>query len=100
MFVSVVCMEWGKRHKGTAVGIISFSESIGSTLFSIIGTAVINPNNLPVNKETGYFDQTEILSRIPIYFAALGVATLLILFPTALFISLPDGMPPKHLLSV
>ena len=50
-------MEWGKRNKGIAIGIISFSESIGSTIFSIVGTAFINPNNLPVNSDSGYFEQ-------------------------------------------
>ena len=89
--ISVVCMEWGKRHKGTAVGIISFSESIGSTLFSIIGTAVINPRNLPVDQISGYFEEPEILHRIPIYFLALGVATFIVLIPTSLVISMPQG---------
>ncbi|KAL5263284.1 hypothetical protein ACHWQZ_G008612 [Mnemiopsis leidyi] len=89
--IIVVCMEWGKRHKGTAVGIISFSESIGSTLFSIIGTAVINPRNLSVDKISGYFEEPEILHRIPIYFLALGVATFIVLIPTSLVISMPQG---------
>ena len=82
-------MEWGKRHRGTAVGIISFSESIGSTLFSIIGTAVINPRNLPVSPTSGYFEEPEILNMIPIYFMALGVATFIFLIPTSLVISMP-----------
>ena len=84
-------MEWGKRHRGTAVGIISFSESIGSTLFSIIGTAVINPRNLPVSHVSGYFEEPEILQRIPIYFLALGVATFILLIPTSLVISMPHS---------
>ena len=91
-------MEWGKRNKGVAIGIISFSESIGSTIFSIIGTAVINPHNLPtstVGEESGYFDQPEVLDRIPYYFVGLGIATFVTLLPTSLFISLPTGKAAK-----
>ena len=84
-------MEWGKRNKGIAIGIISFSESIGSTLFSILGNAVINPGNLPV-APSGYFEQPEVLNKIPVYFLGLGAATFLTLLPTAFFISLPQGM--------
>lgn len=84
-------MEWGKRHKGTAVGIISFSESIGATLFSVVGTAVINPHNLPVDPVTGYFTQPEVLERIPLYFLGLGVLSFLLLLPTSLIISMPKG---------
>ena len=90
-------MEWGKRRKGIAIGIISFSESIGSTLFSILGTLAINPHNLSTDihdeEGNGYFGQPEILCRIPYYFLSLGILSLVTLFPTSLCIQMP---PPEE----
>lgn len=98
--VIVCCMEWGKRHKGIAIGIISFAESCGATFFSVIGTLVINPHNLQTDvmdgDGNGYFSQPEILNRIPLYFFGLGIVSFLCLLPTACVISFPPDDDEKN----
>ena len=85
-------MEWGKQRKGIAMGIISFCESIGASVFSLAGTMFINPlNEQPDIFDDGnsYFGQQAVLERVPWYLLALGTSIIAILLPTAIFIQLP-----------
>ena len=84
----LVSMEWGSRYKGMAVGVVSFSESLGGSLFSMVGCAVINPHNHAADQD-GYFDRPDVLERVPQYFAGLGVLSLLVMTVPCFFISLP-----------
>ena len=41
----VICWEWFPSHKGFVTGLISGAVGIGSLIFSIMSTAIVNPEN-------------------------------------------------------
>ena len=70
---SLVCaMRWMPRWKGVAAGFVLAGLGLGALIFDPIQTAFINPDNLP-GDENGYFNDDDLLDRVPLIFPILGV---------------------------
>ncbi|CUT98823.1 oxalate:formate antiporter [Echinococcus multilocularis] len=64
-----VASSWFPEHRATVVGIISSGFGLGALVFTPIQTAIINPNNLPVN---GTKFPPSVEEGIPTAFIVLG----------------------------
>ncbi|VDM16332.1 unnamed protein product [Hydatigera taeniaeformis] len=64
-----VASSWFPEHRATVVGIISSGFGLGALVFTPIQTAIINPNNLPVN---GTKFPPSVEEGIPMAFIVLG----------------------------
>lgn len=63
-------MKWFASRKGLVNGIIVGGYGLGALVFNQVQTAFLNPENIVPNK--GYFDNEEILERVPDLFVLLG----------------------------
>ncbi|CAG0914197.1 unnamed protein product [Notodromas monacha] len=64
-------MKWFPESKGLANGVILGGFGLGAFVFSYLQTWFINPENLSV-ATSGYFENDEILDRVPQLFMILG----------------------------
>ncbi|RTG89043.1 uncharacterized protein DC041_0000735 [Schistosoma bovis] len=67
-----VAAKWFPKRRFLIVGLVVGGFGLGALVFTPIQTALINPNNTPVNPETKLFDDPELLDRIPRAFLILG----------------------------
>ncbi|CAH8871625.1 unnamed protein product [Trichobilharzia szidati] len=70
--VLAVASTWFPEHRGLVVGLIVGGFGLGAVVFTPVQTALINPNNLPVNNVTRQFTNPEVLNRVPVAFLILG----------------------------
>ncbi|VDQ03064.1 unnamed protein product [Trichobilharzia regenti] len=97
---------WFPEHHGLVVGLIVGGFGLGAVVFTPIQTALINPNNLPVNNITRQFTNPEVLDRVPVAFLILGgivsaihvVGFCLLRAKPIQSVSLEVNVPPKQLL--
>merc|ERR1719402_584966 len=73
----VVVMRWFPENKGLAMGIISSGYGLSALIFNPIQTAYVNPDNLEIGAD-GYWDNDEVLDRVPTLFLVLGATYLVI----------------------
>ncbi|CAH8640879.1 unnamed protein product [Schistosoma curassoni] len=67
-----VAAKWFPKRRFLIVGLVVGGFGLGALVFTPIQTALINPNNTPVNPVTKLFDDPELLDRIPRAFLILG----------------------------
>ncbi|VDP69113.1 unnamed protein product [Schistosoma mattheei] len=67
-----VAAKWFPKRRFLIVGLVVGGFGLGALVFTPIQTALINPNNTPVNPKTKLFDDPELLDRIPRAFLILG----------------------------
>ncbi|XP_054166488.1 uncharacterized protein LOC128963960 [Oppia nitens] len=70
--VIVNAIKWFPRHKGLVSGLITGSNAFSSFIFIQMQTFYLNPNNITPNSD-GYFDETELLSKVPKLFTLLSL---------------------------
>ena len=66
-----VAMGWFPEKKGLVVGIIESGYGLSAFVFDQIQTAYINPDNVMIGDD-GYWDNDEVLDRVPTIFVILG----------------------------
>ncbi|GAB6029498.1 hypothetical protein CHUAL_005252 [Chamberlinius hualienensis] len=64
-------MRWFPEKRGLISGIIVAGFGMGTLIFNLVQTSYLNPNNLRPNKD-GYFEDEELLKRVPNVFYILG----------------------------
>ncbi|CAG2161080.1 unnamed protein product [Oppiella nova] len=69
--VIVNCIKWFPNNKGLVAGVITGINAFSSFIFTQIQTFYLNPNNVKPNSD-GYFDETEMLSKVPKLFNLLS----------------------------
>jgi OFA family oxalate/formate antiporter-like MFS transporter len=69
--VLIQCQRWLPDRVGLASGFVAAGFGSGAFLMSPIETKFINPDNYQVNSE-GYFDQVDLLERVPKLFILLA----------------------------
>ncbi|CAH8669669.1 unnamed protein product [Schistosoma rodhaini] len=67
-----VAAKWFPKRRFLIVGLVVGGFGLGALVFTPLQTALINPNNTPVNPTTKLFDDPELLDRIPRAFLILG----------------------------
>ncbi len=83
-------MKWFPERKGMAMGIVVGGFGFGAFVFNQIQTAILNPENIAVDPDSGYFVDHRLLDRVPglmlilgaIYLSICVVACLMITEPT------------------
>jgi MFS family permease len=60
-----IAMQWFPSRKGLVTGLITGGLGLGAFLFTHLQTFYINPHNLRVNETTGYFEDEQLLGRVP-----------------------------------
>ncbi|VDQ04278.1 unnamed protein product, partial [Trichobilharzia regenti] len=70
--VMAVAAKWFPKRRFLVVGLVVGGFGLGALVFTPIQTAIINPNNVPVNKDTHLFDDPDVLRRIPNALLILG----------------------------
>ncbi|CAH8871635.1 unnamed protein product [Trichobilharzia szidati] len=70
--VMAVAAKWFPKRRFLVVGLVVGGFGLGALVFTPIQTAIINPNNVPVNKNTQLFDDPDVLRRIPNALLILG----------------------------
>ncbi|CAH8566160.1 unnamed protein product [Schistosoma turkestanicum] len=70
--VLAVAATWFPKRRGLVVGLIVGGFGLGALVFTPIETALINPNNVPVDAKTRYYNNPDVLDRIPVAFLILG----------------------------
>ena len=99
MRLMTVAMQWFPNRKGRLVfGIVSSGTCLSSSLFVPIQTVFINPNNLmpdfrpETNSEFYYFNQSEVLDRVPYSFLLLGMICIILQFIDVTVIVEPENI--------
>ncbi|XP_023228151.1 uncharacterized protein LOC111628560 [Centruroides sculpturatus] len=64
-------MKWFPNRKGLVNGIVVSGFGLGALIFNQVQTTYLNPKNLVPDKN-GYFEDDEILDRVPTVFLLLG----------------------------
>ncbi|CAH8610647.1 unnamed protein product [Heterobilharzia americana] len=70
--VMAVAAKWFPKRRFLVVGLVVGGYGLGALVFTPIQTALINPNNVAVNKDTKLFEDPDVLDRIPRAFLILG----------------------------
>jgi hypothetical protein len=89
VFHNCYILRWFPKHKGMAMGIVVGGFGFGAFVFNQIQTAILNPDNVAIDPESGYFTDPDLLARVPglmvilasIYLAICIVACLMITEP-------------------
>ena len=68
----VTGMRWYPKHKGLINGIIVCAFGSASFIFDLVITQLINPHDIPQNKDYGFMNSPQVLNKIPICFVKLG----------------------------
>ena len=61
-------LKWFPNHKGTVMGIVVSGFGAGAMVFNVIQTKIVNPKNIPPignDGEEKYFEEKNVLSRVP-----------------------------------
>jgi len=67
-----LAMQWFPGRKGLISGCITSGFGFGAFLFTNVETLYLNPNNTKINATTGYFDDPQLLNRVPSLFLVLA----------------------------
>ena len=82
----VVGLSWIEKHRhGLFSGVLSLGYGLSSVVISPLETLFVNPNNLkPARNSTNenvYFDQAEVLEKVPKMFVVFAIFSCLIQLP-------------------
>ena len=65
----ILCaMRWWPNNKGFVNGLISFAFGTTGIIFNPLSTYFINPQNKPIDADTGFLNEPDVLDNIPLYF--------------------------------
>ena len=95
--IVVVVMKWYPNHKGLVNGIVMSGFGMSALMMDEIQTALINPDNLKQDEETGFTD-SDMMDRFPysflylgaLYFAMIVIGVLLLSNAPDDTVSVPD----------
>ena len=87
-------MEYFPNHKGLITGIIVGSYGLGSAIFNLLATFIVNPNKenatIPSSSDKNLkFFEPSVANRVPLMFRILCIIWATLVFLSALLISLP-----------
>lgn len=95
--IPLVCAyKYFPNKKGLITGIIVGSYGLGSSIFNIIATKIVNPNNekslipAPNGDPNLKFFSPEVADRVPMMFRILCMIWFCLILASASLISLPD----------
>ena len=94
--IPLVCAyKYFPNKKGLITGIIVGAYGLGSSVFNIIATKIVNPHNekstIPSNDDKNLkFFRIEVAERVPLMFRVLCCVWLCLILMSASLISLPD----------
>ena len=60
-----IAAKWFPEHQALASGIILSGYGVAGIVFSLVFTALINPNNIELDPETGFLNQDDVLNNVP-----------------------------------
>ena len=94
----VVGMRWFPEHKGTVNGCIIFGFGAASTIFDLVQTQFINPNNVKQDSKYAFTNKTDVLNNIPSTFIKLSIIYLAMQIIGSLMLSNPTDFvyPSKN----
>ena len=69
----VVGMRWFPNHKGAVTGVIILGFGMASSIFDLVMTEFINPNNIKQDEDYGFTNDPSVLDNVPPCFIKLGV---------------------------
>jgi MFS family permease len=72
MAAIIAAQKWFPARKGLFTGIIVAGFGFGGLIFTNLQTLYLNPNNVPPDPATGYFDQ-KVHGRVPSLFLYMGI---------------------------
>ncbi|XP_076055964.1 apicoplast pyruvate carrier 1-like isoform X2 [Oratosquilla oratoria] len=82
-------MKWYPNKKGLITGFVVGGFGLGGLGITNIQTLYLNPDNKPPNNVTRYFDDPEILARVPNVFIIMGVIFICMEIVGCLLLSTP-----------
>ncbi|KAI1707395.1 major facilitator superfamily domain-containing protein [Ditylenchus destructor] len=98
--IAVSCViNWAPQMVGTGSGIVAAGFGISSSIFAPIQTRIVNIENFPPTKD-GYFNNKELLERVPGVFFTLAVAYFIMQCIGLVFICDPPADFTKKYLDV
>eukprot|EP01084_Bolivina_argentea_P187681 323221_1 len=69
----VAGMRWFPQSKGFVNGMIVFGFGAATTIFDIVMTELINPNNIKQDSDSGFLGHDDILKNVETYFLKISV---------------------------
>ena len=82
-------MRWLPKWKGIATGIVVSGFGLSALIFNTVQTGFINPTNIAPDSDTDYFEDPNLIDRIPYVFLVLGGSYAVMQFLGAIFLVNP-----------
>eukprot|EP01083_Nonionella_stella_P072374 195124_1 len=92
----VVGMRWFPKHKGRVTGCIIMGFGAASTIFDLIQTELINPDNIDQDAKYGFTKYPNVLDNVPTCFIKLGAMYIAMQLIGCMLLSNPNDFIYPH----
>eukprot|EP01084_Bolivina_argentea_P186933 322111_1 len=88
----ILCvMRWFPNNKGLVNGLVAFAFGTSGIIFNPLSTYIINPKNIPIDPDTGFLYQNDVLNNIPSYFWKISLIYSFIAFLSMFYFKNPPS---------
>eukprot|EP01084_Bolivina_argentea_P254669 428187_1 len=71
-----IAAKWFPNNKAFVSGIILSGYGLSGVIFTFVFTAIINPDNVPLDSKTGFLNKNDVLNRVPAAFWKMAIICL------------------------